>query len=262
MYTHNLDPVLFDLGFLTVRWYSLAYIFGILIGWWWGKKILLKKLKINNFNFNIKEFDDLITFLIISLLVGGRVGYIVFYNFNYYISNPLDIIKIWEGGMSFHGALIGIIFGTYLFSSKKKLPTFLLLDIVACVAPIGIFFGRIANFINGELIGKTTGLGWGIIFPAIDKNPRHPSQLYEAFLEGLILLILMNFIFSKKNYKIGTCSSMFLIFYSIFRIISEFFREPDVQIGYLFNFFSMGMILSLFMLIAGIIIFFRNKNEI
>ena len=139
MYTHNLDPVLFDLGFLTVRWYSLAYIFGILIGWWWGKKILLKKLKINNFNFNIKEFDDLITFLIISLLVGGRVGYIVFYNFNYYISNPLDIIKIWEGGMSFHGALIGIIFGTYLFSSKKKLPTFLLLDIVACVAPIGIF---------------------------------------------------------------------------------------------------------------------------
>ena len=145
----------------------------------------------------------MITFLIISLLVGGRVGYIVFYNFNYYISNPLDIIKIWEGGMSFHGALIGIIFGTYLFSSKKKLPTFLLLDIVACVAPIGIFFGRIANFINGELIGKTTGLGWGIIFPAIDKNPRHPSQLYEAFLEGLILLILMNFIFSKKNYKIG-----------------------------------------------------------
>ena len=129
-------------------------------------------------------------------------------------------------------------------------------------SPYWYFFGRIANFINGELIGKTTGLGWGIIFPAIDKNPRHPSQLYEAFLEGLILLILMNFIFSKNNYKIGTCSSMFLIFYSIFRIISEFFREPDVQIGYLFNFFSMGMILSLFMLIAGIIIFFRNKNEI
>ena len=225
MYTHNLDPILFDFGFLAIRWYSLAYIFGILIGWWLAKKILLKQTKKVNFNFEVKEFDDLITYLIISILIGGRVGYILFYNFGYYISNPLDILKIWEGGMSFHGGLTGIIFGTYLYSLKKKIPALFLLDIIACVAPVGIFFGRIANFINGELVGKTTDIYWGIIFPLIDNMPRHPSQLYEAFLEGLVLFILMNIIISKNNYKIGTCSYMFLIFYGCFRIIAEFLRK-------------------------------------
>jgi phosphatidylglycerol:prolipoprotein diacylglycerol transferase len=262
MYTHNLDPILFDFGFLAIRWYSLAYIFGILIGWWLAKKILLKQTKKVNFNFEVKEFDDLITYLIISILIGGRVGYILFYNFGYYISNPLDILKIWEGGMSFHGGLTGIIFGTYLYSLKKKIPALFLLDIIACVAPVGIFFGRIANFINGELVGKTTDVYWGIIFPLIDNMPRHPSQLYEAFLEGLVLFILMNIIISKNNYKIGTCSYMFLIFYGCFRIIAEFFREPDIQVGYLLNIMSMGMILSAFMILIGIIIFLSKKNEV
>ncbi|MDC0628391.1 prolipoprotein diacylglyceryl transferase [Pelagibacteraceae bacterium] len=262
MYTHNLDPILFDFGFLAIRWYSLAYIFGILIGWWLAKKILLKQTKKVNFNFKVKEFDDLITYLIISILIGGRVGYILFYNFGYYISNPLDILKIWEGGMSFHGGLTGIIFGTYLYSLKKKIPALFLLDIIACVAPVGIFFGRIANFINGELVGKTTDVYWGIIFPLIDNMPRHPSQLYEAFLEGLVLFILMNIIISKNNYKIGTCSYMFLIFYGCFRIIAEFFREPDIQVGYLLNIMSMGMILSAFMILIGIIIFLSKKNEV
>jgi len=262
MYTHNLDPILFDFGFLAIRWYSLAYIFGILIGWWLAKKILLKQTKKVNFNFEVKEFDDLITYLIISILIGGRVGYILFYNFGYYISNPLDILKIWEGGMSFHGGLTGIIFGTYLYSLKKKIPALFLLDIIACVAPVGIFFGRIANFINGELVGKTTDIYWGIIFPLIDNMPRHPSQLYEAFLEGLVLFILMNIIISKNNYKIGTCSYMFLIFYGCFRIIAEFFREPDIQVGYLLNIMSMGMILSAFMILIGIIIFLSKKNEV
>ena len=261
MYTHNLDPILFDFGFLVIRWYSLAYIFGILIGWWLGKRIIIKKFQNLYYNFDLKEFDNLITYIIISMLLGGRIGYILFYNFEYYLSNPLGILKIWEGGMSFHGALIGIIIGTYWFSIKKNIPTFFLLDIIALVAPIGIFFGRVANFINGELVGKTTDVFWGVIFPKIDNKIRHPSQLYEAFLEGIVLFIIMNLILSKKDYKIGTCSYAFLFFYGIFRIFAEFFREPDAQIGYLFNIISMGMILSLFMILGGIIIFLK-KNDI
>ena len=260
MYTHNLDPVLFDFGFLVIRWYSLAYIFGILIGWWLGKRIILKRFQNLHFRFDIKEFDNLITYIIISMLLGGRIGYVLFYNFGYYLSNPSDVLKIWEGGMSFHGALIGIILGTYWFSLKKNIPTFFLLDVVSFVAPIGIFFGRVANFINGELIGKTTNVFWGIIFPNIDNKIRHPSQLYEALLEGVILFIIMNLILFRKNYKIGTCSYVFLIFYGIFRIFSEFFREPDAQIGYLFNLISMGTILSFFMILAGIIIFLKKDD--
>ena len=258
MYTHNLDPVLFDFGFLVVRWYSLAYILGILIGWWLGKKIILKKFK--NLNFNILEFDNFITYIIISMLIGGRVGYVLFYNLEYYLLNPFNILKIWEGGMSFHGALLGIILGTYWFSKKKNIPAFLLLDIVACVAPIGIFFGRIANFINGELVGKTTDVSWGVIFPKIDDNIRHPSQLYEAFLEGAVLFFIMNSILSKNKYRIGTCSYIFLIFYGVFRIISEFYREPDLQVGYLFDLISMGTMLSILMILAGIIIFLRKDD--
>ena len=239
MYTHNLDPVLIDLGFMVIRWYSLAYIFGILIGWWLGKRVILKRFQNLNFDFHIKEFDDLITYIIIAMLLGGRIGYVVFYNFGYYLLNPFDILKIWEGGMSFHGALLGIILGTHWFSIKKNIPTFFLLDIVAFVAPIGIFFGRVANFINGELVGKTTDVFWGVIFPNIDNSIRHPSQLYEAFFEGIVLFIIMNLTLFKNNYKSGTCSFIFLIFYGIFRIFSEFFREPDSQVGYLFNQISM-----------------------
>ena len=259
MYVHNLDPVLFDFGFLVIRWYSLAYIFGILIGWWLGKRIILKRFKNTDFKFEVKEFDNLITYLIVSILIGGRIGYVLFYNFGYYLSNPLDVIKIWEGGMSFHGALIGIIIGTHWFSIKKKIPTFFLLDVVSCVAPIGIFFGRIANFINGELVGKTTNVFWAVIFPKIDSSLRHPSQLYEAFFEGAILFIIMNLILLKNNYKTGTCSYMFLILYGIFRIFSEFFREPDYQIGYLFELISMGTMLSLLMILSGIIIFLKKR---
>ena len=259
MYTHNLDPVLFDFGFLIIRWYSLAYIFGVLSGWWLAKLIILKRFKNLSFSIGAKEFDNLITYLIISMLLGGRIGYIIFYNFEYYISNPVDILKLWEGGMSFHGALIGIIFGTHLFAKKRKIPTFFLLDIIACVSPIGIFFGRLANFINAELVGKTTDVFWGVIFPNIDNAVRHPSQLYEAFLEGLVLLIVMNIILFRKEYKRATCSYMFLVLYGIFRIISEFFREPDVQIGYLFNLVSMGTFLSVFMIVAGMVIFLVKR---
>ncbi len=254
MYTHNLDPVMFNFGFFEIRWYSLAYIFGIIIGWWYGKKIIERKYTFTQGKPYLKNFDDLITYLIISLIIGGRLGYILFYNFEYYFVNPIDIFKIWEGGMSFHGGLIGIIIGTYFFASKKNLKTFFLLDIIACVAPIGIFFGRIANFINGELFGKVTNVKWGVIFSKIDMLPRHPSQLYEAFLEGIMLLVIMNLIILKKNYKIGLCSSNFLIFYGFFRIISEVFREPDTQIGYLFGAISMGSFLSIIMILIGFLI--------
>ncbi len=260
MFTHNLDPILFNFGLFAVRWYSLAYIAGILIGWWLGKKILIFRFKNSNYQFNLNIFDDLITYLIISIIIGGRVGYIIFYNLDYYLSNPLEMIKIWEGGMSFHGALAGIIIGTYSFTKKREIKFLYMLDIIACVAPIGIFFGRIANFINGELIGKVTNVSWSVIFPAIDMLPRHPSQLYEAFLEGIVLLVILNFLILKKNYKTGMCSYLFLILYGIFRVISEFFREPDSQIGYLFNLFSMGTILSVSMILAGTALFFVIKK--
>ena len=263
MYTHNLEPVLLDFGIIVIRWYSLAYIFGIIFGWWFGKKIISHILKNTNLNFKLNDFDDLISYLIISIIAGGRIGYVIFYNFEYYISNPLEIIKVWEGGMSFHGALIGIIIGTYLFSKKKEVPIFFMLDIIACVAPIGIFLGRIANFINSELIGKVTNVSWSVIFPLVDTLSRHPSQLYEALLEGIILFLILNILIFKKKYKIGSSSCLFLIFYGIFRVISEIFREPDAQVGYLFNLFSMGTILSFFMIISGFVILrILKKNEI
>ena len=262
MFTHNFDPVLLDFGIIAVRWYSLSYIFGILIGWWYGKKIITRQFGIEKGKSKLNQFDDLITYLIVSLVVGGRLGYVFFYNFNYYLTNPLDIFKIWEGGMSFHGALIGITVGTFVFSLQRKVKTLIFLDIVACVSPIGIFFGRIANFINGELVGKATTVPWAVVFPNVDQIPRHPSQLYEAFFEGLVLFFLLNVFMSKQNYKIGKCSYMFLILYGVFRIISEFFREPDAHIGYFFGIFSTGMILSIIMVIAGLMMSnFLKKNE-
>lgn len=259
MFTHDFDPILFDLGFLAVRWYSLAYILGILLGWYLGKVIFLKKFEGTDLKLDKTEFDNFITYIIISIILGGRLGYVIFYNIEYYFSNPIEIIQVWKGGMSFHGALLGIIIGTYLFSINKNYSTFLLLDIVACVSPVGIFFGRVANFINGELVGKPTDFYWGVIFPKIDNLTRHPSQLYEALFEGLILFLIMIYVFFKKNYKIGNCSFIFLIFYGVFRIFTEYFREPDIQIGYLFGLMSMGTTLSIFMILAGIVIYIKRR---
>ena len=260
MFTHNLDPILINLGFISLRWYSLAYIFGILIGWWYGKKII-KKFKNKYGNFLADDFDDLITYLIFGIVIGGRLGYVIFYNLNYYIENPLDIIKIWQGGMSFHGALIGIIIGTFFFSYRRDKNALFFLDIIACVSPIGIFFGRIANFINGELVGKISSMPWSVIFPDVDMMPRHPSQIYEAVLEGVILFLIVNFFINKKEYIIGTCSYVFLISYGALRIVSEFFREPDLQLGYIFNIASMGSILSLVMFLSGIAMFYIVKKR-
>ena len=260
MFTHNFSPILFDLGFFSLRWYSLAYIIGIIFGWWYGKKIIIQKFYPIDTEIN-KKFDDLITYIIFAIIIGGRVGYVIFYNLEFYFYNPIDIIKIWEGGMSFHGALIGIIIVTYIFSIKKNLKTFFLLDVIACVAPVGIFFGRMANFINGELVGKVSNVPWSVIFPLVDMFPRHPSQIYEAVLEGLILFIILNTIIHKKKYISGTCSYLFLILYGLFRIFSEIFREPDPQIGYFLGFISLGMILSFIMIFFGLIIYYSIKKS-
>jgi phosphatidylglycerol:prolipoprotein diacylglycerol transferase len=263
MYIHNLNPILINFSFLEIRWYSLAYIFGILIGWWMAKKIIIFKTKNKILTFDIGLLDDLISYIIISMILGGRIGYIIFYNFTYYLNNPFSIFKIWEGGMSFHGALIGIIIGTFLFAKKIKINSLILLDIIASVAPVGIFFGRIANFINSELYGKPSNFYLSVIFPKIDMIPRHPSQLYEAVLEGIVLFFILITIVFKKNIQIGVCSSLFLFLYGMFRIIIEQFREPDVQIGYLFNLFSMGSVLSFVMVLSGMFIFVKiKKNEI
>ena len=255
MFVNNLDPVAFEFLSFQIRWYSLAYIFGFLIGWFYIKNFLIKDLREKTL------VDDFITYLILGVIIGGRLGYVVFYNFFYYLSHPLEIFFIWQGGMSFHGGLIGVIWATYLFCKRNKIQIFATLDVIACVAPIGLFFGRIANFINGELYGKITSIYWGVIFPKIDGFTRHPSQLYEAILEGLLLFIILNKIIMKKNYVVGTCSYMFLILYGSFRIFAEIFREPDLQIGYLFDILSMGSFLSILMIVIGIILSYLKKNE-
>lgn len=263
MIVHNFDPVLVDLGFLQIRWYSIAYVFGILLGWLYAAKII-RGIGQNNYKHNTitrSQLDDLIIYLILGIIIGGRAGYIILYNFEYYSQNLLEIFKVWEGGMSFHGGLIGVIVSILIFSKKTRVNFFKFSDIVACVAPIGIFLGRIANFINGELYGKISNVPWAVIFPTGGTFPRHPSQIYEAFLEGLVLFILINFLAINKNLliKTGYISGLFLVFYSILRIFSETFREPDVQIGYIFNYFSLGSLLSFITLSIGFLIIFLKK---
>ena len=255
MFINNFDPVAFNLFAIEIRWYSLAYIFGILFGWIYTKKLLIKDQNI------IKVFDDFVTYLIIGIILGGRLGYILFYNIKYYLNNLLEIFFIWEGGMSFHGGLIGVIISTYIFGKKYEINKFVLLDYISITAPIGIFLGRLANFINGELVGKMTNVSWGVIFPNIDNNFRHPSQIYEAFLEGIVLFLIMNVLFFWKKYKPGICSCMFLIFYGTFRIIAEFFREPDSHIGYVVGEISMGMFLSIIMILAGIFLYKKKYKN-
>ena len=257
MFINNFDPVAFQIMSFEIRWYSLAYIAGIIIGWLLCKKILIQKSDIN------EKFDDYITYLVIGIIIGGRLGYIIFYNFNYYINNFFDIFKVWEGGMSFHGGLIGIIIASILFSKKHNQDSFLYMDLVSLVAPIGIFFGRLANFINSELYGTPTDIPWAVTFIQVDNLSRHPSQLYEAILEGVILFIILMY-FKNKDYlkKPGLISGLFLIFYSLFRFFIEFVRVPDEQLGYLIFELSMGQIISLIFFVIGIILFYlKNENK-
>ncbi len=254
MFINNFDPVAINFFSLEIRWYSLSYIFGIILAWLYCKRFLIKDQKILNL------FDDYISYIIIGVILGGRLGYVIFYNLSYYSKNILEIFMIWQGGMSFHGGLLGVIFATYIFSKKNNIKPFLFLDLISMSAPIGIFLGRIANYINSELYGIETNLFWAVKFEKVDNIFRHPSQIYEAIFEGVILFILLNFIFKKQLYKSpGFISALFLIFYSTFRFFIEFTREPDIQIGYILFNLSLGQLLSFLFFIFGVFLFYKKK---
>ena len=252
----SIDPVVMSLGFIDIRWYSLAYIFAFILG-----SVIIKKL--NSVSYRLisdDKIDKFFIWAIIGVILGGRIGYVLFYQTNLFFTKPTYILEIWNGGMSFHGGLIGMILSIYFFSLTYKIQFFYLSDLVSLVAPIGLFLGRISNFINTELYGRVTDFPLAIIYPLIDNNPRHPSQLYEAFFEGIILFIILLFYFSNrpKQYTIGNISGLFLIFYSIFRFIIEYLREPDYHLGLVFYYFSMGQLLCIPFLLAGIWIIVRK----
>ena len=256
MLINNFDPVAIEIFSFEIRWYSLAYIVGILLGWYLAKKIFLEN-SIKN------KFDDYITYVIIGLILGGRLGYVLFYNFDYYLNNFFDILKIWHGGMSFHGGVIGIIVASIIFSKKNNDNVFKYLDTIALVSPIGIFFGRIANFINSELYGHETSVPWAVKFIQIDNLYLHPSQLYEALLEGVFLFLIMIFFWNKNKLKTpGKLSALFLIFYSFFRYFVEYFRVPDDQLGYLILNLTMGQLISfIFFIIVLSLYYFKNDTK-
>jgi len=252
MFINNFDPVALQLFSLEIRWYSLSYIFGILFGWLYCKKLLIKDRR------QLDLFDDLITYIIIGVILGGRLGYVLFYNPVYYLNNIFEILMIWNGGMSFHGGLLGTMLATYLFCKKNEINSFIFLDLISMSAPIGIFLGRISNFINSELYGRETDLFWGFKFLKVDELVRHPSQIYEAFFEGIVLFVLLNFVFKKfLNLKPGIISALFLIFYSIFRFVIEFTREPDAHIGFILLNLSLGQVISIIFLLFGIFLFYK-----
>ena len=262
---YNLDPNIISIGPIAIRWYSLAYILGILFTWFLLKSFNNKKPIMSK-----EAWDDWLFWAVMGIVLGGRIGYVLFYNFDFYWQNPLQVMAVWHGGMSFHGGLLGSIVSMFFFCKKYKINFFELTDILAIAAPIGLFFGRIANFINMELYGRVTESGFGVIFPNAGGLPRHPSQLYEAGLEGLLLFVVLFCLakFTKIKEKTGILSGLFLSLYGFARIFVEQFREPDEQIGFLFYKTTMGQLLSLPLIALGIVIIaislrkFLSKNHI
>jgi phosphatidylglycerol:prolipoprotein diacylglycerol transferase len=248
----QIDPIIFSLGPLHVRWYGLMYVLGFMATY------LLVKKQARDFSFTEleKQFENLNLVLIISVIIGGRLGYVFFYNFSYFMAHPWEIPAIWSGGMSFHGACIAVILGGYLFCRKNKLDFWKAADIYVATIPLGLFFGRVGNFINAELFGRVTSAPIGMVFPGGGPLPRHPSQLYEALLEGLLLFTILWTARTKPWKKLpgwphGSILSLFLICYGLFRIVVENFREPDQQLGFLFSFITMGQLLSCIMVGGG-----------
>jgi phosphatidylglycerol:prolipoprotein diacylglycerol transferase len=255
----NINPTAFEIFGFEIKWYGISYAVSLFLAYSYSK-LLSKKYKIIKYNI----FDDIFAWVTLGMLLGGRLGYVVFYNLSYYLENPyLILLGIRDGGMSFHGGIIGVTLSCLIFSKIKKIKFLDIMDIIACAAPIGLFLGRIANFINSELWGKETDIFFGVIFPNGGPNPRHPSQIYEAFLEGIVLFLLVNSMYKKKCKKSGYTCGIFLIFYSIFRIFIEFFREPDAHIGYLVEpNITIGIFLCLPMILLGIfLISYYDKNR-
>jgi phosphatidylglycerol:prolipoprotein diacylglycerol transferase len=249
-----IDPVLVNIGPLPIRWYALAYIGGLIFGWayagwivsrdaWWGDRARPTKASL----------DDLIVYIALGIVVGGRLGYVLFYNFPFFITHPEDILAVWQGGMSFHGGLAGAALAIWIFAVRNGVPVLSVADAVCAVVPIGLLLGRIANFIKPELWGRASDAPWAMVFPDAGPFPRHPSQLYEAGLEGLALLVIIFFVMRGGGLKRpGLVSGVFGVGYGVARIFCEFFREPDPQLGFLFGGATMGMVLSLPVIAAGL----------
>ena len=256
----NISPVAFTVGSFSVRWYALAYLFGILLAWW----LIRINIKKHELNITSAQLDDLVFYATLGILFGGRLGYVLFYGKSYFLHNPGEIFSVWHGGMSFHGGIIGVILGLYLFARKEKIPYLKITDIVSLYVPIGIFLGRIANFINGELWGRVTDVPWAVKFPEGGYLPRHPSQIYEALCEGLLMFFMLNLLWRNTYIRkhSGFISACFLIFYACSRVCMEFFREPDQQIGFLFSQTTLGQLLSIpFMLLGLFILHYAVKNK-
>lgn len=247
-----IDPVAVAIGPFAVRWYALAYIAGLVIGWRWAMRIAGRPGSL----ITPEQIDGFLLWATLGVVLGGRLGYVLFYNFSYYIQHPVEIFAVWQGGMSFHGGMLGVIFAMLLYCRLSGIHFLGFTDTIACVAPVGLFFGRIANFINGELWGRVApDFAWAMVFPTGGPLPRHPSQLYQAFMEGVLLFLLINGLrWSSRimDRQPGALSGVFLIGYGMARIVGELFREPDAQVGYLLGGTTMGQWLSLPMVLFGI----------
>lgn len=247
----DIPPVLFSIGPIALRWYALSYLAGILLGW----LIMHRITRAKDDPVGSAAVDDLINLSIIGIIIGGRLAYVLFYNAEYYLANPLDILKVWQGGMAFHGGALGVVMAIIITARKHRVDFLRLGDLVAMIAPIGLFFGRLANFINGELYGRITDVPWGVIFPNGGDLPRHPSQIYEALLEGLLLFVIMVLAYRMgARQKPGLMMGLFLIGYGVFRSFVENFRKPDDQLGFLFAEITMGQVLSTPMVLVGILL--------
>ncbi len=253
-----IDPVLVEIGPLAIRWYALAYIVGLLLGWRYMRAFVAKP----PMAMSAQNVDDFFVWATLGVILGGRIGYVLFYNFNVYIHDPLAMLRVWEGGMSFHGGLIGVIVALWLFARSRGLNFIAIGDAIAGAAPIGLFLGRLANFVNAELYGRVTDVPWAFVFPRGGPLPRHPSQLYEAALEGVVLFIVL-WLMSRNDAvraRTGLLSGVFLIGYALSRVIVETVREPDVQVGYLMGGMTMGQLLSLPILLLGVYLVVRRPR--
>lgn len=250
----SIDPVAISLGPVQIHWYGLAYLVGFVLAWW------LAKRRADQLGLNAEQIGDLTFYAAAGVLLGGRMGYVLFYHFERFLQDPLWLLRIWEGGMAFHGGLLGVLIALWLFARKHQLPWLRLGDFVAPLVPIGLGLGRLGNFINGELWGRVTEVPWGMVFPGAGPDPRHPSQLYQASLEGLLLFILL-FWYARKPRPIGSVSGLFLLGYGTFRFIGEFAREPDAHLGFLLAGLSMGQLLSIPMVMAGVWLMWRARTQ-
>jgi phosphatidylglycerol:prolipoprotein diacylglycerol transferase len=250
----EIDPVLIQIGPFALRWYALAYISGILLGWLYARAIIRsERLWGGPAPMTVADFDDFVLWVTLGVILGGRIGYVLFYNPAHFAANPLEIVKLWTGGMSFHGGFLGVVLAVALFSKSRGIPFFCLADVSCAVYPIGHFLGRIANFINGELWGRPTDVPWAVVFPGAGPFPRHPSQLYEAALEGLLLLVVLAWFIRRGALKRpGLVTGVFAIGYALARCFCELFREPDPQLGFLWGGLTMGMLLSIPLMLAGL----------